>query len=729
MSNIAIKQPTKSILKHTYSEEHHQLKNRQNESLNNNVNNHIHNPSTWFTKFNSIPNRDDLALAFTNTTTTNAAKTTTQTHRLQSFLGSLRKVSPQQQQQQQQLIKERNNNNNNSSSIDEELMSKELAPRQLRRVRFPVKKNISTEYIFHKNDDTHIDKERLQRRRQEAEEEQESIHIQTAGQLLSLYESICRNKQEPTIDLLVTKLITQPNMTNLRKLDLTNQPLNRNNVSPLADLLCIDFGIRELVLNNCKLEDDAVKILMSSLLDNDPIEQLGLAENPKLTTNGFKYIAIYIKASKQLSKLDLSNNQLQKKSLQYILAAASVTKAMSPRLSHLVLNNCNLKGPQLEVLASSIRTSSIRKLSLRNNRITHHGALSIGVMLRDYDSLSGNKQQQGLNTLWLDHNEIGLGNGIQYLAQALRRNQNLYHLSMRDCKIDGKGCTLLGEALKYNQHLKKLDLGYNPQLCTEEGIAMLGQALRINKVLTELNFADTGLGTGATITLAECLSGNTSLEYLDLSNNASIGLAGCMAIAAAVQVNHVISHIDLGIPRENQDMVDVHNGIIAACTRNALKKKETEEQEQRPSLPPRSDSDSSHSKKSLNLTAHATARLSLAERLAAVTKNASNRRSLSRTSSENSLDKFTMTRPIGCDSTLKTAGKPSDNGSNASEDISRLIQEALDDLGHLECALNSEKQVHDDDLDTIANRCKMRHNMICLEIPSVTDAVQLGTTA
>lgn len=34
---------------------------------------------------------------------------------------------------------------------------------------------------------------------------------------------------------------------------------------------------------------------MHSLLDNDKVTHLSLANNPKLTTIGFKYVAVYIK--------------------------------------------------------------------------------------------------------------------------------------------------------------------------------------------------------------------------------------------------------------------------------------------------------------------------------------------------------------------------------------------------------------------------------------------------
>lgn len=80
-------------------------------------------------------------------------------------------------------------------------------------------------------------------------------------------------------------------------------------------------------------------------------------------------------------------------------------------------------------------------------------------MLRDYDNRD--TAFKGIERLFLDNNDLSQG-GIQYIAQALRRNQSLRYLSMCECKIDAKDCILLGEALKYNQYLERFDIGYNP---------------------------------------------------------------------------------------------------------------------------------------------------------------------------------------------------------------------------------------------------------------------------
>lgn len=189
MSDIAVKQPTKSILKQVNTQP-------------------VNNTSSWFT---------------------------TQQPRINNLFGSFRKNQEQQQQQTQ------------AQSQDEiNTLNAELEPREIRRVRFPVTE-MTVEYLFTKEELVTERKKQLPI---------EPMSIQTSSQLLSLYELVCRNKQEPTIDLLISTLISQPQATFLTRIDLTNQPIDKYNISPLADIMCVDFGIRELVLNNCGLEDE-----------------------------------------------------------------------------------------------------------------------------------------------------------------------------------------------------------------------------------------------------------------------------------------------------------------------------------------------------------------------------------------------------------------------------------------------------------------------------------------
>lgn len=98
--------------------------------------------------------------------------------------------------------------------------------------------------------------------------------------------------------------------------------------------------------------------------------------------------------------------------------------------------------------------------------------------MRDYDNRD--TAFKGIDRLFLDNNDLSQG-GIQYIAQALRRNQSLRYLSMCECKIDAKDCILLGEALKYNQYLERFDVGYNPLMAPNmDGVSICALCCKVD---------------------------------------------------------------------------------------------------------------------------------------------------------------------------------------------------------------------------------------------------------
>lgn len=152
------KQPTKSILKQTNS----------------------NTTTSWFSKFN---NNNDSKTTNANTTPT----TPPISPRINSLFNSFRK---QPAQQQQRLLQQK-------QSVDDLSILSELGPKELKRVRFPVN-DMTKEYLFKREDLVTEKKNQV---------EIEPINIQTTGQLLTLYELLCKKKQEKTIDLVVSALI------------------------------------------------------------------------------------------------------------------------------------------------------------------------------------------------------------------------------------------------------------------------------------------------------------------------------------------------------------------------------------------------------------------------------------------------------------------------------------------------------------------------------------------
>ncbi|CAG8583038.1 3136_t:CDS:10 [Gigaspora rosea] len=417
-----------------------------------------------------------------------------------------------------------------------------LTTKSLKRVRFSVTK-LRDEYphspIPSDSDSSDEEEEydfrewdEKQNRDAQSKPEVDQKVVYTAKEMLQFYLSACRIREEFPLDRLVD-------------LFKVCHILDRKISEPIADILTLEFGLEKLIMERCDIEDDTQKVFCHSLLVNDTVSHLNLSNNRRLKSNGFNYLAIYIKKSTTLNYLDLSGTYIDKKSATFLAQA--------------LIEGNNMSGAVLETLkldgCPGIRRSNLRYLSLRYNRINNSGAVWIGVMLRDYDTLNLRLDDEPLSPVLSEFNEQvevqaetscirknGLeildvtGNdirsGIQYISQALRRNQSLKELHLSENRIDFKGLIFIADGVKHNCHLDLLDISRNPVGGPSvEGVTSLRNALSLNTTLKKLFLSNTQLSTEGAIALAEYLPETKSLVHLDLTSNLGIDIAGVMALA------------------------------------------------------------------------------------------------------------------------------------------------------------------------------------------------------
>jgi hypothetical protein len=105
----------------------------------------------------------------------------------------------------------------------------------------------------------------------------------------------------------------------------------------------------------------------------------------------------------------------------------------------------------------------------------------------------------------------------RYIGDALKVNQTLQHLNLGYNNIGDEGCQYIGDALKVNQTLQHLNLGYN-KIC-DEGCQYIGDALKVNQTLQHLNLGYNVIGDEGCQYIGDALKVNQTLQYLDLNNN------------------------------------------------------------------------------------------------------------------------------------------------------------------------------------------------------------------
>ncbi|KAF7984923.1 hypothetical protein HWV62_9827 [Athelia sp. TMB] len=200
----------------------------------------------------------------------------------------------------------------------------------------------------------------------------------------SFYRECCASREEQP-DPAITNAFKHASGSNPRAVDLSGAQLTFTSASILSDVFTIEWGLRKVVFRECDLDEHSLKVMLHALLIPGTLSFLSLASNRRLKAPAYRIIGAYATKANSLQFLDLSQNPLDKKSVEYIVAA--LTTAPEPGLVSLRLDECSLRPGALEVLSKSVRTSSLRNISLRHNRINATGAVALAVMIRDYPDI------------------------------------------------------------------------------------------------------------------------------------------------------------------------------------------------------------------------------------------------------------------------------------------------------------------------------------------------------
>ncbi|KAJ2867372.1 hypothetical protein GGH94_000892 [Coemansia aciculifera] len=443
-----------------------------------------------------------------------------------------------------------------------------------------------------------------------------------------LYERTCRSLDiEPLPSFEKILVAHMRKEQTLGSLDLAGTRLDGAHMKCFADMLDLNFGLVKLELSYCEIDDDAVRLLVYSLLCNDSVRYLSLAHNPRLHSDGVRYVSILVRHSKQLQMLDMSGIPVRKKSAGYLAAALTglganwslgrgsmhkkTTACEQISLQALRMNCCGIKPAALAILASGVRLSPLQHLSLHSNSLTGSAGPILREMLYgDPPQLSQQHRQpltprrpisvslhglsdakycqesmpmsaggggsgyfcefprvSRLRTLDLSQND--LGRAVLDLAEGLLWNTNLRSLILRENSLQPALFAPFIECLGINKGLVYLDISRNP-VCGPSPVVVetLTQVLAQNRTLKGLFMSATGMTSEGAISLAECLPELHSLERLDVSENPGIDVAGLMALSASIKLNKSLICVEVTVNTGDEVCAALEQGIAQTCIAN-----------------------------------------------------------------------------------------------------------------------------------------------------------------
>ncbi|KAI0156935.1 RNI-like protein [Xylariaceae sp. FL1272] len=408
----------------------------------------------------------------------------------------------------------------------------------------------------------------------------------------------------------------------VEKLDLTGYFMSLADLMTLGDFLAV-VPIREVVLENCELTDEGLRVVLAGLLaarkpnvkhrrpitkPADLAPQGGVVErlvlkNNKIGADGWKHICLFLHMCRSIKCLDLSSLPLPpvvevpKSNVAHhnmafhfhppgnqhapgpFDAASLLSKSLESRLAGAELELLNmgatgLSSKQLGIVIDGILKSGVSRLGLSHNSLDADGVQHVARYLREAKcegiDLGGNDLKDHLATL----------------AEAIDEKGQLWALSIANCNLDPSSlCKLLPKLTKLT-NFKFIDLSHNQALFETQpsAIAALRRYLPKLDYLKRLHLADVSLSSEQAIALAEILPEAKSLAHINILENPELvrladartedlqeeGCALYASLLAAVRVSKTLVKIDVDNPSpESGELLNaIANRVVAYTMRN-----------------------------------------------------------------------------------------------------------------------------------------------------------------
>ncbi|MGH0189312.1 UNVERIFIED_CONTAM: hypothetical protein FKN15_034690 [Acipenser sinensis] len=198
------------------------------------------------------------------------------------------------------------------------------------------------------------------------------------------------------------------------RLDLTMQSLSVDTCAVLGRVLSNDVLFTEVVLSDCMLSEEGVKLLLYGLCSNTTVKVLDLKGNNMRAVG-----------SEALGKLLRQNKSIRRLTLEW--------------------NALGMWGEAFSIFCEGLGSNeALKQLDLRNNQINHQGAGELAMALKRNTTL------QELDLRW---NNIGLLGGSA-LLESLQQNRTLLQLEMAGNNVPSDTLKAVEQSIDHNSDRK-----------------------------------------------------------------------------------------------------------------------------------------------------------------------------------------------------------------------------------------------------------------------------------
>ncbi|RMD44555.1 hypothetical protein DV735_g578, partial [Chaetothyriales sp. CBS 134920] len=397
---------------------------------------------------------------------------------------------------------------------------------------------------------------------------------------LRIYKRCCQLRESNVLNA-VKEQISKPSATlaeapgTVAVVDLSGAKMQLQDITTLGDWLAI-VPVRKLVLNDCNLSDEAVRVILSALAgckSNEQIranrklpkrssgssskpgreqmgviEKLSLKNNPDLTEIGWTHIALFLHLSTSIKAIDLSGIPFPKPitapstTLDRTVSVKShgggrttaakdppppanqtmgkigqlfpraIAERLGDRLEELILGSCALSDQTISDIVDAAIKTKIRRLGLASNRLNE---ATLAHVVRYVKS----GVCEGLD---LGGNDL---HGSGHLASsAVDEDNPLFAISFADCNLDSTDLAKILKPMTVLKNLKFVDLSQNHNLFSgpKNAVPALRKLLPQLKELKRFHLADCGLTPDHVIAIAEILPDCPSLCHISILGNPAL---------------------------------------------------------------------------------------------------------------------------------------------------------------------------------------------------------------
>lgn len=441
---------------------------------------------------------------------------------------------------------------------------------------------------------------------------------------LKIYTQCCQLRETPILPEVKEQLLKENCVAVLQSVDLTGYKFQQADAVTFSDFLAL-VPIKRLILEDCDLTDEIVRIVLSALAAVKPIpgpdestdkpkpaedkkekhhrgviERLSLKKNPKIGRDGWRYISCFVHMSHSLKAIDLSKITLppQLPTQQHALGrhsppkdslagdvASIFARSLGERLcghglEELVMGYCNMSSGQLKLVLTGIVAGGTKRLGLEGNGLTDDGLAMIGRWMKGTD-VGGKGLCEALD---LSNNNVQ--DNIDILSASINELSPLCALSLSNCNLSPGSLSSLLPALATLPHFRWLDLSRNPLLFSAQpdSLTLLRRFLPKMKALRKIDLSNTFMTSDHAIALCEILPEVKQLAFIKLTDNPLIqltqtkmsegsmeeGAAVYTALVAAVKVSKTLVRVDVDEPGPDAGDVihSLSKRLLSYCLRN-----------------------------------------------------------------------------------------------------------------------------------------------------------------